>query len=85
MCLAGSAGSSGSQMMAVWSALVARCRSTQLAQTFSVPSSNQRISMLPGSNEVFFTRVNGLIQSTRRACSAQNPSGSDTLAAYSSS
>jgi hypothetical protein len=49
MCLAASFGSSGSQMIAVWSPRVARWRSTQLAQTFSVPSSNQLIEMLPGA------------------------------------
>ena len=43
-----------------------------------VPSSNQRISIFPGANDVFFTFVKGLIQSNTFACSAQNASGSST-------
>src|SRR5881275_990569 len=70
-----SAGSSPSQMIATWLARPARCRSMQFIDTFVVPSSNHLIEILPGSNDVFFTLVNGLIQSIRLPCSAQNASG----------
>ena len=35
----------------------------QLADAFSVPSSNHLMSILPGANDVFFTTLYGLIQS----------------------
>ena len=54
----------------------------QFAATLSTPSSNHLIEMLPGAKEVFSTLVNGLIQSTRLACSAQKPLGSLTERAY---
>src|ERR1700744_2109304 len=79
-----SAGLSPSQMIAVWSPRLARWRSMQLAATLSTPSSNHLMEMLPGANEVFSTLVNGLIQSTRLACSAQKPLGSLTERAYMS-
>jgi hypothetical protein len=44
-------------MIAVWSPRVARWRSTQLAETFSVPSSNHLIDTLSWSKLVFFTLV----------------------------
>src|SRR5882757_10796363 len=75
-------GSSPSQMIAVWSPRLSRWRSMQLAATLSTPSSNHLIEMLPGANEVFSTLVNGLIQSMRLACSAQNPLGSEIERAY---
>jgi hypothetical protein len=50
-------GSSGSQMIAVWSPRVARWRSTQLAQTFSVPSSNHLIETLSGEAGVLHLGV----------------------------
>ena len=50
----------------------------QFIDTLVVPSSNHLIETLPGSNDVFFTFVNGLIQSIRRPCSAQNASGAET-------
>ena len=45
--LATSPGSSPSQMIAVWSARLARWRSRQLAETFSTPSWNQRMRTSP--------------------------------------
>src|SRR5882757_539316 len=75
MCL-DSDGSSPSQMIAVWSPRFARWRSMQFQATLRTPSSNHLIEILPGSNDVSSTLVNGLIQSTRLACSDQNPLGS---------
>src|SRR6476620_4005495 len=77
-----SAGSSPSQMIATWLARPARCRSMQFIATFVVPSSNHLIETLPGSKDVFFTFVNGLIQSIRLPCSAQKTSGVDAEEAY---
>ncbi|MGY2939423.1 hypothetical protein ACVWXL_006784 [Bradyrhizobium sp. GM22.5] len=54
----------------------------QFIATFVVPSSNHLIETLPGAKEVFFTFVNGLIQSIRLPCSAQKASGVDTDEAY---
>src|SRR4051794_28737296 len=75
-------GSSPSQMMAVWSPRFSRWRSMQFQATFSTPSSNHLIEMLPGAKETFSTLWNGLIQSTRLACSAQKALGSATELAY---
>jgi hypothetical protein len=50
-----SVGSSPSQMIAIWSPRVARCRSMQLAETLSVPSSNHLIETLSGEKVVFLT------------------------------
>src|SRR4249919_2514750 len=77
-----SPGSSASQMIATWLARPARCRSMQFTATFVVPSSNHLIETSPGAKDVFFTFVNGLIQSIRLPCSAQNTSGVDADAAY---
>ena len=52
-----SAGSSPSQMIATSSPRSARWRSIQFADTFNVPSSNQRILIWPLSNDVFLTLV----------------------------
>src|SRR6476660_2761351 len=81
MCL-DSLGLSPSQMIATWLARLARCRSIQFIATFVVPSSNHLIETLPGSKDVFFTFVNGLIQSIRLPCSAQNVSGVEIDDAY---
>src|ERR1700710_1701326 len=81
MCL-DSEGLSPSQMIAVWSPRVSRCRSMQLWATLRTPSSNHLIDILPGANEAFSTLVKGLTQSTRLACSAQNPSESLSERAY---
>src|SRR5882724_11427194 len=81
MCL-DSAGSSPSQMIATWLPRLARCRSMQFIDTFVIPSSNHLIETLPGSKDVFFTFVNGLIQSIRLPCAAQNASGVDADEAY---
>src|SRR6202789_2317364 len=75
-------GSSPSHRIAVCLARLARCRSMQLADTFSVPSSNHLMERLSGSHETFFTFVKGFIQSMRLASSPQNPSGSFTERAY---
>src|SRR5882762_5295435 len=75
-------GSSPSQMMAVWSPRLARWRSMQFQAALRTPSSNHLIEMLPGAKETFSTLWNGFIQSTRLACSAQNPLGSLTERAY---
>src|SRR6266851_2881392 len=75
-------GSSPSQMMAVWSPRVCRCRSMQFQATLRTPSSNHLIEMLPGANELFSTLVKGFIQPMRLACSAQNRLGSLTERAY---
>ena len=50
----------------------------QFIATFVVPSSNHLIETAPGAKEVFFTLVNGLIQSIPLPCSAQNVSGVET-------
>src|SRR6202046_3530525 len=68
-------------MMAILSPLVSRCRSRQLAATLSAPSSNHLIET-GRSKLVFCTTVNGLIQSTRLACSRQNASVFPTDSAY---
>ena len=54
----------------------------QLWATLVLPSSNHLIETLPGSKLVFFTVENGVIQSMRLPCSAQNAFGSATDAAY---
>src|SRR5580692_3037268 len=69
-------------MIAVCFARAGKCRSMQLTETFSVPSSNHLMNRLSGSHETFFTFVNGLIQSMRRACSRQKLSGSCSDCAY---
>src|ERR1700680_3000675 len=75
-------GSSPSQMMAVWSPRVARWRSMQFQATFSTPSSNHLIEMLPGAKDAFSTLVKGLIQPMRLPCSAQKPLGALIERAY---
>src|SRR6478736_6699593 len=77
-----SLGSSPSQIMATWSARLAKWRSMQLSETLVVPSPNHSIETLPGANDVRFTRVYGLIQSMRFPWSPQKPSGSRTDWAY---
>src|ERR1700733_3432984 len=81
MCL-DSEGLSPSQMMAVWSPRVSRCRSMQFQATLSTPSSNHLIEILPGSNDAFSTGLKGSIQSTRLSCSDQKALGSLTERAY---
>src|SRR6266567_631668 len=81
MCL-DSEGLSPSQMMAVWSPRLSRWRSMQFQATFSTPSSNHLIEMLPGAKETFSTLVNGFIQPIRLACSPQKPLGLETECAY---
>src|SRR5690242_20469437 len=78
-------GSSPSQRIAVCLARLGRCRSMQLAATLSDPSSNHLMKRFSGSQETFFTFVNGLIQSRRLASSPQNPLGSLIERAYISS
>src|SRR6185312_5990008 len=75
-------GASPSQMMATWSARLARCRSMQLAEMLRTPSSYHLIETSGYLKEVFLILVGGLIQSRRLACSAQKPSGSLTERAY---
>src|ERR1700694_806110 len=77
-----SEGLSPSQMIAVWSPRLWRCRSMQFQATLRTPSSNHLIEMLPGAKDVFSTLVKGFIQPMRLACSAQNPLGSLTERAY---
>src|SRR3978361_2136403 len=77
-----SEGLSPSQMIAVWSPRLCRCRSTQFQATLRTPSSNHLIEILPGANEEFSTLVKGFIQPMRLACSAQNALGSPTERAY---
>src|SRR6202007_803264 len=77
-----SEGLSPSQMIAVWSPRVCRCRSMQFQATLRTPSSNHLIETLPGAKDVFSTLVKGFIQPMRLACSAQNPLGSLTERAY---
>ena len=62
-------------MIAVWSPRVARCRSRQDAEAFSVPSSNHLIDTSP-AKLAFLILVGGFIQAMRRDCSAQKPFGS---------
>src|SRR5512140_2806399 len=81
MCL-DSEGLSPSQMMAVWSPRFSRWRSMQFQATLRTPSSDHLIEILPGAEETFSTLWKGLIQSTRLACSAQKPLGSETERAY---
>src|ERR1043166_2468760 len=69
-------GSSPSQMIAVWLPRLWRCRSMQLWAALSTPSSNHLIEMLPGAKDQLSILVGALIQSSRLACSAQNPLGS---------
>src|SRR5262247_2670847 len=83
MCL-DSVGESPSQMIAVWFARFARCRSRQLAETLRVPSWNQRICTSP-EKLTSFTLVKGLIQSMRLPYSPQKPSGSLIERAYHAS
>src|SRR5260221_6779129 len=54
----------------------------QFALTFNEPSSNHRTCRSSGFQETSFTFENGLIQSTLRACSRQNPSGSLSECSY---
>src|ERR1700732_1155588 len=77
-------GLSPSQMMAVWSARVWRCRSMQFQATLRTPSSNHLIEIWPGAKEAFSTLVKGFIQPMRLACSDQNPLGLLTERAYMS-
>src|SRR6476620_2456487 len=77
-----SEGLSPSQMIAVWSPRLCRCRSTQFHATLRTPSSNHLMEILPGAKEVFSTLVKGFIQPMRLACSAQKPLGSATDRAY---
>src|SRR6202020_3644263 len=79
------AGSSPSQMSAVWFARFGRCRSMQLYATLVTPSSNHLIETFLTSNDVFLTLENGVNQSMRLPCSAQKPSGSVTDRLYISS
>src|SRR5262249_29010176 len=75
-------GSSPSQMIAVWLARLGRCRSMQFQAAFKTPSSKYLIEMLPGANDQFSILWGGFIQSSRLACSAQNPLGSFSERAY---
>src|SRR5205807_9614516 len=75
-------GSSPSQMIAVWLPRLARWRSMQFQATFSTPSSNHLMEMLPGAKEEFSILVGAFIQSRRLACSPQKPLGSETERAY---
>ena len=79
-----SAGSSPSHRIAVRSGVRAAWRSTQLAATLSAPSSNHRIDTAPRAKEAFRPRVGATAQSSRRACSSQNPSGSSSERRYAS-
>ena len=69
-------------MMAVWFLRFFRWRSMQLYETFSTPSSNQRIETFGYSKVAFFIFLGDLNQSIRFACLAQNLSGSLTNSAY---
>src|SRR6266699_1505104 len=75
-------GSSPSQMIAVWSPRLCRCRSMQFQATFKTPSSNHLIEIWPGANDAFSILVGDFIQSTRLACSAQKELGSEIERAY---
>src|SRR4051812_30684940 len=77
-----SEGLSPSQMIAVWSPRLWRCRSMQFHATLRTPSSNHLIEILPGAKDAFSTLVKGFIQSMRLACSAQNPLGSLSERSY---
>src|ERR1700704_4431495 len=77
-----SEGLSPSQMIAVWSPRLWRCRSMQFQATLRTPSSNHLMEILPGAKDAFSTLVKGFIQSMRLACSAQNPLGSLIERAY---
>src|SRR5271163_3091229 len=77
-----SEGLSPSQMIAVWSPRLARCRSMQFQAAFSTPSSNHLIEILPGANDQLSILVGAFIQSTRLACPAQKPWGSEIERAY---
>src|ERR1700676_968963 len=77
-----SEGLSPSQMIAVWSPRVWRCRSMQFQATLRTPSSNHLIEIWPGAKDEFSTFVKGFIQPMRLACSDQNPFGSFTERAY---
>ena len=68
-------------MIAVWSPRVARWRSRQDAEAFSVPSSNHLIETSP-AKLVFLIFVGAFIQAMRLASSAQNPSGSRAARSY---
>ena len=50
----------------------------QLAATLSLPSANHSIFTRPRVKSVSLIVVGAAIQSSRPACSAQNPSGSST-------
>src|SRR5215831_13777982 len=75
-------GSSPSQMIAVWLARLARCRSMQLYAALRTPSSNHLIETLPGPKELFLILVGALYQCRRLAVSAQKPFGSLSERAY---
>src|SRR6266487_2470809 len=77
-------GSSPSQMIATWSARLARWRSMQLYETLVSPSSNHLIETLPGPKFVFLILVGVLNQCSRLASCAQNPFGSLIERAYMS-
>src|SRR6201993_1859881 len=77
-----SEGLSPSQMIAVWSPRLWRCRSMQFQATLRTPSSNHLIETLPGAKDVFSTLVKAFIQPIRLACSAQKPLGSLTECAH---
>ena len=70
-----SAGSSPSHRMAVSFARWGRCRSMQLAETFSTPSANQRMRKSSLLNDTSLISVGDSTQSSRAACSAQKASG----------
>src|SRR5260221_4933089 len=72
-------------MMAVWLPRDLRCRSRQLTLKLSWPSANQVCSIFFASvSQVNFrATVGGLIQSSVRACSSQNASGSLRERSYS--
>src|SRR5260370_21082849 len=64
-------------MIATWSPRVSRCRSRQLTEAFSVPSSYQVTRTAPVKSRDSVA-VGLVIQAMRPACSAQKLSGSDT-------
>ena len=69
-------------MIAVWSPRVARCRSRQDTEAFSVPSSNHLIDTSP-VKDVFLIFVGVFIHATRFISARQNASGSRSAASYS--
>jgi bisphosphoglycerate-independent phosphoglycerate mutase (AlkP superfamily) len=73
-------GSSPSNRSAVLSPRFASCRSRQLTETFSSPSSYQRMRKSSGSKETSLMRVGKRYQAMRPATFAQKPSGSRTEA-----